>query len=128
MERIRERDDRMMDLRISALLRIGTGLSATIVLLGGLVFIFNHGRSKPDYRVFRGLPSHLTTVSGIFHDALQLHGMGTIQLGLLVLIATPVARVLFSVIAFWMERDFLYVTISALVLAVLLYSLFFHGL
>lgn len=128
MPRPNENDDRLMDLRISVLLRVGTALSAVIILIGGVIFIFNHGLADPNYRVFRGIPSRLTTVSGIYHDALQVHGMGIIQLGLLVLIATPVARVFFSVIAFWMERDYLYVTIAALVLTVLFYSLFFHGI
>jgi uncharacterized membrane protein len=46
-----------------------------------------------------------------------------VQFGLLLLIATPVARVAFSVFAFAMEKDFLYVGISALVLCVLLVSI-----
>jgi uncharacterized membrane protein len=46
-----------------------------------------------------------------------------IQLGILVLIATPVARVLFSMLGFALERDWMYVVITAIVLALLLYSL-----
>lgn len=122
-----EKDDRVMDLRISHLLRTGTALSALIVIVGGLVFLLNHGGAMTDYRTFHALPPQLTTVSGILHDAMQLHGKGIIQLGLLVLIATPVARVLFAMISFWVERDALYVVIASIVLIVLLYSLFFHG-
>ena len=43
--------------------------------------------------------------------------------GILMLIATPVARVAFSIFVFLEEHDFLYVTIAALVLLILLYSL-----
>ena len=50
-----------------------------------------------------------------------------IQLGLLLLIATPVARVLFSAIAFALERDSMYVVITLIVLAILLYSLLGSG-
>jgi uncharacterized membrane protein len=46
-----------------------------------------------------------------------------IQLGLLLLIATPVARVAFSVAVFAMQRDRLYVVVALIVLAVLMYSL-----
>lgn len=45
------------------------------------------------------------------------------QLGLLVLIATPVVRVAFSVVGFALERDRLYVAITLAVLAVLLASM-----
>ena len=64
------------------------------------------------------------TISGIFHEALAFHGRGLIQLGLLVLIATPVARVAFSFFAFLHERDWTYVFVTVLVLGLLLYSLF----
>jgi uncharacterized membrane protein len=55
-------------------------------------------------------------------------GRGWIQLGLLLLIATPIARVVFSVAGFILERDRLYVTFTLIVLAVLLYSLLGSGL
>jgi uncharacterized membrane protein len=46
------------------------------------------------------------------------------QLGLLLLIATPIARVIFSVFAFAIEGDRMYVIFTLIVLTVLLYSLF----
>jgi uncharacterized membrane protein len=60
------------------------------------------------------------------------HGIATgdpatiIQLGVLLLIATPVARVGFALVAFAIERDKLYIAVSLTVLAVLLFS-FFHS-
>jgi len=47
------------------------------------------------------------------------------QLGLLVLLATPVVRVAASVLGFALEGDRLYVAITAVVLVVLLASIFF---
>ena len=44
------------------------------------------------------------------------------MLGLLLLIATPVARVAFSIVAFALEGDRLYVAITAVVLALLVLS------
>lgn len=56
-------------------------------------------------------------------DALELRSRGIIQLGLLLLLATPVARVAFSIYAFAHQRDLTYVFITSIVLAILLYSL-----
>jgi uncharacterized membrane protein len=69
----------------------------------------------------------LRTVDGILREAAKFHGRGLIQLGLLLLIATPVARVLFSVFAFIYERDWTYVGITMIVLTLLCYSLFGGG-
>ena len=46
-----------------------------------------------------------------------------IQLGLLLLIATPILRVAVSTFDFLRERDWLYVTVTLIVLAVLIYGL-----
>jgi uncharacterized membrane protein len=76
-----------------------------------------------NYGVFQGEPEELRTVSGIFHSALALHGRGLIQLGLLILIATPIARVAFSVVAYLYQRDWTYVVVTLIVLGLLVYSL-----
>jgi uncharacterized membrane protein len=74
--------------------------------------------------VFVGAPADLRSVSGIIADARALSGRGIIQLGLLLLVATPVARVTFSVAAFALRRDRTYVVITLIVLSVLGFSLF----
>ena len=119
-------DDSKLDERISALLRAGTLSSAFVILLGGVLYLARHGSERPDYHTFHGVPTQLHTLSGIFSGAFHGQSLAIIQLGLLMLIATPIARVLFSVIAFLAERDYLYVVVSAIVLAVLLYSLFWY--
>jgi uncharacterized membrane protein len=86
--------------------------------------LVRHPQPVTDYRVFAGEPAELRTISGIFREALAFHGRGSIQLGLLVLIATPVARVVFSFFAFLHERDWTYVFVTLLVLGLLVYSLF----
>ncbi|MGA9041300.1 MAG: DUF1634 domain-containing protein [Terriglobales bacterium] len=116
-------DQRFEEL-IANLLRTGVLLSATVVLLGAILYLARHGFSPADYRVFRGEPRELKSVQGIIGYALQRHGRGLIQLGLLLLIATPVARVTFSVFGFARERDWMYVGFTLIVLVVLLYSLF----
>jgi uncharacterized membrane protein len=119
-------DDSKLDARIGALLRTGTLSSAFVILLGGVLYLAHHSQDRPDYHTFHGVPTQLHTLSGIFSGAVHGQSLAIIQLGLLMLIATPIARVLFSVVAFLVERDYLYVVVSGIVLAVLLYSLFWH--
>jgi uncharacterized membrane protein len=108
---------------IGNLLRAGVTLAAIVVLVGGILYLVRYGHSPADYRVFRGEPTDLRHVSGIVRDALALHSRGIIQLGLLLLIATPVARVAFAVFAFAAEGDKMYVVVSLIVLAILMFSL-----
>jgi len=115
-------DERIENI-IGNMLRAGVILAAAVVLAGGVLYVAKYGGQKPQYGAFHGEPSDLRSVSQIFEQAISLHARGLIQLGLLILIATPVARVAFSVIAFAAERDWLYVVVTLIVLAVLLYSL-----
>ena len=115
--------DRRVEEIIGTLLRTGVLVSAAIVFLGGVIYLARHGTSPADYRAFRGEPSELRQISGVVHSAVSLHGRGIIQLGLLFLIATPVARVMFSIFGFAAERDRLYVVFASVVLVILLFSL-----
>ena len=115
--------DKRFESLIGTLLRAGVSLAASVVLAGGALYLAKYGAVKPDYRIFRGEPNELRSVSGIFHDAILMHSRGLIQLGLLLLIATPVARVAFSVAAFAYERDRLYFTTKLVVDGILVYSL-----
>lgn len=115
--------DKRMDELMAFLLRGGVILAASIVFAGGVVYLARHPFPVINYHVFQGEPQNLRTVSGIFSEAKAFHGRGLIQLGLLVLIATPIARVTFSVFAFIYERDWKYVVFTLIVLGLLLYSL-----
>jgi len=115
--------DQKIEVIIANLLRAGVSLAAALVLLGGMVFLVRHGLALTQYRAFTGEPSDLREWKGIVHSALNFRGRGIIQFGILCLIATPVARVAFSGVAFALERDWLYVGIASAVLTVLLYSL-----
>lgn len=106
------------------MLRIGVLLSAVVVLTGGILYLFQHGASHPHYKTFRGEPSDLRGVEQIITGVTEFHSRAVIQLGLLILIATPVARILFSVIGFLLERDYLYVLITLIVLVILSFGSF----
>ena len=120
--------DEQMDRIISVLLRSGVLISAFVVLVGGIFYLIRYGAALPEYGVFRGEPADLRNVSGIVKDVLSFDSRGMIQFGLLLLVATPVARVAFSILAFALQRDRTYVVVTLIVLAVLLYSLTGGGL
>jgi uncharacterized membrane protein len=119
----REWTDQKIENTLGNLLRAGVLLSALVVLIGGMIYLLRHGHAPVDFRVFRGEPSDLRDVRGIIRDTLALRGRGIIQLGLLLLIATPVARVAFSIFGFAQERDRMYVMFTLIVFSILLYSL-----
>ncbi|MFZ0959338.1 MAG: DUF1634 domain-containing protein [Terriglobia bacterium] len=120
---MRKWTDQYVEELIGNLLQMGVMVASAVVLCGGIVYLLRHGLAAPQYHVFVGEPTDLRTLSGVVRDALTLRGRGIIQLGLLLLIATPVARVAFSVAAFSLQRDRLYVAVTLMVLAILLYSL-----
>jgi uncharacterized membrane protein len=115
--------DKRMEILIGNLLRAGVFFSAFVVMFGAAIYLVRHGRSPADYSVFRGEPSNLRHVGAIFREAFAFRGQGIIQLGLLFLIATPVARVAFSIFGFAEERDRMYVIVASIVLLILAYSL-----
>jgi uncharacterized membrane protein len=117
------KEDQKMDAIMGILLRSGVILAASIVLLGGILFLMRHKAPVTDYHIFSGEPSDLRSIPGIMDDVKAFRARGLIQLGLLVLIATPVARVIFSLFAFLYQKDWKYVVFTAIVLGLLLYSL-----
>jgi uncharacterized membrane protein len=98
-------------------------LAAAVVALGGIIFLVRHGLAMPQYARFAGEPFEYRTVSGIIRGTASFRGRNIIQLGMLLLIVTPITRVAFSVVAFALKRDRLYVVITLIVLGVLLFSL-----
>jgi uncharacterized membrane protein len=115
--------DEQVELFLGTLLRFGVMTAAAVALVGGIIYLATHGGTKPDYRVFQGEPMELRTIGGVVRGATGLNGRAVIQLGLLLLIATPVARVALSLVAFIRQRDRTYTIITALVLLILLYGL-----
>jgi uncharacterized membrane protein len=120
-------DDRRIEIWLGQLLRFGVLLSAFVVVVGAAIYLAHHAFEPADFSVFREQAAALRSIPAIFAGGTHLHGRPIIQLGLVLLIATPVARVVFSVIGFVLERDYLYVALTLIVLAVLLYSLISSG-
>jgi uncharacterized membrane protein len=121
-------DDHRIEVILGDLLRSGVVLAAAVVLWGACIYLSRHAHEPADYRVFRGEPSDFRTISGVIQSVISGRGRGLIQLGLLLLIATPIARVAFSIVGFALERDRMYVVFTLIVLAILLYSLLGSGI
>ncbi|MES2378008.1 MAG: DUF1634 domain-containing protein [Bacteroidota bacterium] len=107
---------------IGWVLRIGVLTSTGIVLLGGIIYLYRHGHTVPDYRTFAGVPDFVQP-GGIINGILTFRGRAIIQAGIILLIATPVLRVVFSAIGFILEKDYLYVGITILVLLIIFMSM-----
>jgi uncharacterized membrane protein len=127
-ENRRTKIDQTLEVVIGYTLRIGVIAAAAIVLGGGVLYLVENGAATAGYHSFHAASRHFDNLSGMARNLRAGNSYGIIQLGLLVLIATPIIRVLFSVVAFALERDLLYVTATLIVLAVLLYSLLARGL
>jgi uncharacterized membrane protein len=115
-------DEGALQTWIGRVLRGGVFMAAVVAVFGGLIYLRRHGAALPEYAMFHGVPPGLDSVHGIVRGALEGRGRWITQLALLLLVATPVARVALSAAAFAKERDWTYAAISALVLALLLYS------
>ena len=115
--------DEQVEQIVGNILRSGVILAGGVVVVGGVLYLIRYGADSPNYQVFRGEPTDLRTLPGILTDARSLRRRGLIQLGLLLLIATPIARVVFSAFAFAQQRDYTYVVVTLVILSVLTYSL-----
>jgi uncharacterized membrane protein len=118
--------DQRLDEMLGNLLRAGVLISAAVVVAGGLLYLIQHGR-EPVPSHSQEEPIYLRSLAGIASDAFTGESRGIIQFGIILLIGTPIARVIFSVFAFFVERDYLYVAVTVLVLLILMYSLLFSG-
>lgn len=123
-KRVKAWNDDQMRIVMGSLLRVGVVSSAVIVLLGGILFFIQHPGETFDYNIFKGEPARLKHIHIIIKETFELKSRAVIQSGILLLIATPLARVLFSLFGFLAERDWTYVTITFIVLTILALSLF----
>jgi uncharacterized membrane protein len=115
--------DTDMQVIIGWVLRLGVFISMLVVFLGGIIYLYRHGQTIADYRVFKGVPGFLQDTGGIVNGILAFRGRAIIQAGIILLIATPIVRVLCSAVGFVLEKDYMYVGITLLVLAIIFISM-----
>jgi uncharacterized membrane protein len=117
-------DDERLEKIISVLLRTGLVMASLLVLTGGVIYLYQYGGGLPQYGYFQGEPAEMKSLKGVVSAAFRGESRGIIQLGLLLLIFTPISRVIFSAISFLSRKDYLYAGVSIFVLAVLIFNLF----
>lgn len=115
--------ERQFEILVGNLLRYGVILATAIVFIGGVLYLIRHGSETPNYQIFHGEPPAFCSPEAVAEAAFLGHRRGIIQLGLLLLIMTPVARVGFSLLAFMRQRDTTYIVVTVIVLIGLLISL-----
>jgi uncharacterized membrane protein len=116
--------DNDIEVIIGHMLRLGVLTSATVAIIGGIMYLTEKGSStEPLHTVFIGEPSNFKNVGAIIHGALLLQSLSIMQLGVLLLIATPIARIVFSFFVFLLERDKMYVFITLIVLVIIAFSM-----
>ena len=115
--------DQRMELVVSTILRSGVLISGVVVLAGAVLYLTRHWNELVAYHRFHGQPEEDRLIGSIIKGVAQGRAKSVMQLGILLLIGTPVARVAFSLVGFALERDRVYIAITSIVLAILLYSL-----
>ena len=115
--------DTDLQMIIGWLLRIGVLVSISVVFFGGVIYMYRHGHLIAGYRKFKGVAVFLQSGNGIINGIITLRGQAIIQAGIILLIATPVLRVIFSAVGFILEKDYMYVGITLLVLAIIFMSM-----
>lgn len=115
--------DERVEKLVGTLLLTGVVISGLVVFIGGILYLLKYGRDPVRYEIFDPRRAGLNSVVDVVKSALRGDGRAVIGIGLLLLIATPVLRVAFSLVAFALERDRLYVALTLIVLVILLLSL-----
>lgn len=121
--------ERDVEQYIGKLLRYGVMLSCAITIFGGIIYLYQHKGVMVDYSpvptgMAFGVDEYLRELNTIFPWMLDFDGAAIVQFGVLVLIATPIIRVAFSAFSFLIEKDYLYVVITLIVLAIILANMF----
>lgn len=109
---------------LAATLRWGVSMACLIAFVGGTLYLIQQGgEPMPDYTTFSYEANHpevYTTLTGIWQGVLSMNAMSWIQMGVIALLLTPLLRVTLSLFDFIVKKDWLYATISAIVLAIII--------
>ena len=116
--------DRRIEAILGNLLRIGVIISGSVVIIGAVLFLARHGSEIPSYHIFKPDNFNFSDFHDLFRGLTTFRSVSIMELGILLLIAIPFLRVLFSVFAFVYEKDYMYVVFTVFVLLVLIFSFF----
>ncbi len=105
---------------VGNLLRVGVILSV-VTSLFGFIKLFLEGFEMPkNYASLEITDDNIWP--SFWNSLLKFEGMAIIQLGILILIMTPLVRIIFALIGYLKEKDYTYVIISTIVLGIMVVS------
>jgi len=111
---------------IGNLLRYGVWISLSVAFIGGIVYLLHHGNEIEDYSVFTENDQNIfQVIANIYQGVIQGRGESIIFFGVILLFLTPVFRVLLSLFSFLLEKDYLYVVITSIVIGIIILSISF---
>lgn len=111
---------------IGNLLRYGVWTALTVAAIGGIIYLLHHGNETENYSVFIEKDKNIFEVIGTIYNGVLLgNGDAIIFFGIILLFLTPVFRVLLSLFSFLLEKDYLYVGITAIVIGIIILSISF---
>jgi len=123
-------EDQHLQKVVSVTLRSGVTTASVVSAIGGLLFLVTNGRQTVDFHTFAGTNSPFTSLASITHALFDSDAaaskLAIVQMGVLILLLTPVLRVALSIVGFAMEKDHTYVLITAIVLMTLMCSIILH--
>ena len=119
-KKFEERDFQQL---IGNLLRYGVWISLSVAFTGGIVYLINHGNQPVDYSKFiENDRSIFQVVLSVIEGVKTGEGESLIFLGVILLFLTPVLRVILSLFSFILEKDYLYVGITVIVILIIAMS------
>ncbi|KAF2507061.1 DUF1634 domain-containing protein [Flavobacterium zhairuonense] len=111
---------------VGNLLRYGVWISLSVAFIGGIIYLMHHGSDIEDYSVFKENDRNIfEVIADVYRGVIQGNGEFLIFFGIILLFLTPVFRVLLSLFSFLIERDYLYVVITLIVILIIITSISF---
>ncbi|MEE1884876.1 DUF1634 domain-containing protein [Pedobacter flavus] len=120
---VQHTSDKDIQIILGTLLRVGVISSMVIVTIGCVMYLFEHAHETVNYSEFRIDFNTYDSIPKIYRDLMLFKSSAIIQFGILLLIFTPILRIIFSIYSFILEKDYLYVVIGLIVLSIILLSL-----
>lgn len=111
---------------IGNLLRYGVWISLAVAFIGGIVYLMHHENEIEDYSVFKENDKNIfEVITSVYNGLIQRKGDSIIFSGIILLFLTPVFRVILSLFSFLLEKDYLYVVITTIVIGIIILSISF---
>jgi len=126
-----KRDNIGVELAIGEILRWGVRCSLALIVVGTLICFLHtgeYGDTAADLKRLLSMDSSgVCSMAAIARGFIHFDGAALVVAGLALLIATPIMRVAASIVAFAVSRDWIYVAISAAVMALVVASFALGG-